>query len=144
MLSAALPSPDSALFEAGPLTIHGWTVCVVVGAALGLMIGALRARSRGLPWDVALSALLWAAPLAVILGRAQAVIQDPGLWFGKDGDPTLLLSLSTGGIGVWGALAGGVLGVAAAARSRGLRVAALADVVALPTLAACAVTIKKK
>jgi prolipoprotein diacylglyceryltransferase len=139
MLSAALPSPDSALFEAGPLTIHGWTVCVVVGAALGLMIGALRARSRGLPWDVALSALLWAAPLAVILGRAQAVIQDPGLWFGKDGDPTLLLSLSTGGIGVWGALAGGVLGVAAAARSRGLRVAALADVVALPTLAACAV-----
>jgi prolipoprotein diacylglyceryltransferase len=139
MLSAALPSPDSALFEAGPLTIHGWTVCVVVGAALGLMIGALRARSRGLPWDVALSALLWGAPLAVILGRAQAVIQDPGLWFGKDGDPTLLLSLSTGGIGVWGALAGGVLGVAAAARSRGLRVAALADVVALPTLAACAV-----
>jgi prolipoprotein diacylglyceryltransferase len=141
MLSAALPSPDSALLEAGPLSIHGWSLCVVLGIPLGLVVGARIARARGLPWDLVLSVLLWAAPLAVVGGRLQAVIEHPRLWFGSTGDPALLLSLSTGGLGVWGVLAGGVVGVVLAARSRGVPLSVLADVVALPTLAATAVAV---
>jgi prolipoprotein diacylglyceryltransferase len=140
MLST-LPSPDSALVNAGPLTVHGFTVCTALGIAMGLLVALVRSRRRGLTLDLPFSVLLWAAPLAVAGGRVQAVAQRPDVFFGSDGNPAWLLSLSIGGLGAWGALAGGALGLVCAARSRRRGLGETADVVAVPTLVAVAIAV---
>ncbi|MGO1318835.1 MAG: prolipoprotein diacylglyceryl transferase family protein [Galactobacter sp.] len=141
MFPAAIPSANSEVLTVGPLTLHGFTLCVVLGIVVGLIAATVGARRRGLPLDLPLSALLWSAPLAVVGGRFQALLQDPGVFFGTDGDPARLLSLSIGGLGAWGALAGGIVGLLLCARSRQFRFGEVADAVAAPTLLAVGIAV---
>ena len=131
-----IPSPASNGFHIGPLFIHYYGLMYVIGIALAIVITQRRVRQAGgnpaLVGDIA----LWAVPAGIIGGRIYFDIttpnQIPHVWYG-------VFAVWSGGLGVWGGIAAGVLVGAWRVRRAGASVALFADAVAPALLVAQAV-----
>lgn len=103
--------------------------------ALGLLLGALLAMSRekrlGLKEDTTLNMLFLAVPLALIFARLYYVVFSWDLY--KD-NPMDIFNFRKGGIAIYGAIIGGVLGGWLFSRIKKIPFAAIADLAA-PSLA---------
>ena len=73
---------------------------------------------------------MWAVSCGVVGARLYHVVTDWKTYFGAGGDPVRALYIWQGGLGIWGAIAGGALGVYIAARRRHLSFVVVADAVA--------------
>ena len=121
-IPASLPSPpqEFSSFSLGPLTIHMYAICILLGIIAALILTQRRWEARGgnpeLVWDVA----IWAVPLGIIGGRLYHVFSSPDQYFGPNydgtGDPIKILYIANGGLGIWGAVALGAVGVWIATR----------------------------
>ncbi|MDG4832054.1 prolipoprotein diacylglyceryl transferase [Solwaraspora sp. WMMD1047] len=127
---AALPSPTTAIWELGPLPIRAYALCIVLGIVAACAVTEARLRQRGVaPWAV-LDIAVWAVPAGIIGARIYHVITSPGAYFGADGNPIEALYIWQGGLGIWGAVAGGAVGAWWAARQLGIPFAVVADALA--------------
>nr|MDT0662937.1 prolipoprotein diacylglyceryl transferase [Micromonospora sp. DSM 115978] len=127
---AALPSPTTAIWQLGPLPIRAYALCIVLGIVAACAVTEFRLRQRGVaPWAV-LDIAVWAVPAGIIGARIYHVISSPGNYFGSDGDPIEALYIWQGGLGIWGAVAGGAVGAWLAARQLGIPFAVVADALA--------------
>lgn len=77
-----------------------------------------------------LDMVVWAVPFGIIGARIYHVITSPQDYFGAGGDPIRALYIWEGGLGIWGAVAGGALGAWIAARQMGLPLSVFADALA--------------
>lgn len=101
---AFIPSPPVSGFHIGPLFIHFYGLMYVVGIALAIYITRRRWAAAGgdpgLVYDVA----LWAVPAGIIGGRIYFDITTPfdipHHWWGP-------FAVWSGGLGIWGGVAGG-------------------------------------
>jgi prolipoprotein diacylglyceryl transferase len=131
-----IPSPSTNGFHIGPLFIHIYGLMYVIGITLAVLITQRRVRNAGgnsaLVGDVA----LWAVPAGIIGGRIYFDIttpsQIPHVWYG-------VFAVWSGGLGIWGGIAAGVLVGAWRVRRAGQSVALFADAVAPALLVAQAV-----
>ncbi|GAA3776085.1 prolipoprotein diacylglyceryl transferase [Plantactinospora mayteni] len=127
---AALPSPATAVWQLGPVPIRAYALCIVLGIVVACVVTELRLRRRGVaPWAV-LDIAVWAVPFGIVGARIYHVITSPGSYFGEDGDPVKALYIWEGGLGVWGAVAGGAVGAWLAVRQLGLPLTVVADALA--------------
>jgi prolipoprotein diacylglyceryl transferase len=127
---AALPSPTTAIWELGPLPIRAYALCIVLGIVAACAVTEARLRQRGVaPWAV-LDIAVWAVPAGIIGARIYHVITSPGAYFGADGNPIEALYIWQGGLGIWGAVAGGAVGAWLAARQLGIPLTVVADALA--------------
>ena len=67
---------------------------------------------------------VWAVPFGLVGGRLYHVITDYDLYFGERRHPVEALYIWHGGLGIWGAIALGALGVLIGCRRRGIKCAA--------------------
>jgi prolipoprotein diacylglyceryl transferase len=138
-IPAAIPSPGWSGFSIGPLTIHAYALCILLGivAALWLTDRRWKARSgpEGAIWDIA----IWAIPFGIIGGRLYHVFSSPDAYFGPDGDLALIPQIWRGGLGIWGAVALGLVGAWIGCRRAGLKLSAFMDVAAPGVLLAQAI-----
>jgi prolipoprotein diacylglyceryl transferase len=112
MLSS-IPTPTNSAIGIGPLTVHYYALCIIVGVAVAIWLGDKRYRtfannsdqSIGIVADVA----IYAVPAGIIGGRIYHVITSPAQYFGKDGHPIDALKIYEGGLGIWGAISLGAL-----------------------------------
>ncbi|MCT9627236.1 prolipoprotein diacylglyceryl transferase [Pseudarthrobacter equi] len=125
-----IPSPTVSAFELGPLTLRFYALCIVAGIVLGSWLTARRLRARGGTTAQALDVIVWAVPFGIIGGRLYHVITDNQLYFGAGKDPWGAFRLWEGGLGIWGAVALGLVGAAIGARRTGVRLATFADAAA--------------
>lgn len=133
MILAGIPSPPVSSFGIGPLTIHLYAICILAGIAIAMWWAMRRWAARGGDGDD-LFDVVFAAVIAGIIGaRVYHVISSPDAYFGPGGDPVAALYIWNGGLGIWGAVAGGALAAWVMARRKHLPFAVLADAVA-PTL----------
>jgi len=127
---ASIPSPTQSVWHLGPLPIRAYALCIVVGIFLALWLTARRWRAAGGKdeeiWDVS----GWAIVFGVIGGRVYHVGSDPELYFDKGRHPIDALKIWDGGLGIWGAIALGLLGAYIGCRRKGLRLSAFADAAA--------------
>jgi prolipoprotein diacylglyceryl transferase len=131
-----IPSPPSNGFHIGPLFIHYYGLMYVIGITLAILITQRRVRrvdgNTALVGDIA----LWAVPAGIIGGRIYFDIttpnQIPHVWYG-------VFAVWSGGLGVWGGIAAGVLVGAWRVRRAGASVGIYADAVAPALLVAQAV-----
>src|SRR5690606_11160883 len=79
---------------------------------------------------VVVDLVLWAVPFGMVGARLYHVITDYQLYFGPGRDPVRALFIWEGGLGIWGAIAGGGIGVWIACRRRGIPMPAMADALA--------------
>lgn len=133
MILAGIPSPSVSSFGIGPLTIHLYAICILTGIAIAMWWAMRRWAARGGDGDD-LFDVVFAAVIAGIIGaRIYHVISSPDAYFGPGGDPVAALYIWNGGLGIWGAVAGGALAAWVMARRKHLPFAVLADTIA-PTL----------
>ncbi|MBI4790341.1 MAG: prolipoprotein diacylglyceryl transferase [Chloroflexi bacterium] len=122
----------------GSFPIYWYGILIVAGALAGAFIGTREAKRRGVDPDHIWNALLIALILGVIGARLYHVISSPagtniGLQYYLD-NPVEILNFRQGGLGIYGAVAGGVLAVYLYARYAKLNFLQLVDI-AMPGLA---------
>ncbi|MGW4465854.1 prolipoprotein diacylglyceryl transferase [Micromonospora sp. NPDC004704] len=127
---AALPSPSTAVWQLGPIPIRAYALCIVLGIVVAAVVTEYRLRQRGVaPWAI-LDVAVWAVPFGIVGARIYHVITSPQAYFGSDGDPIRALYIWEGGLGIWGAVAGGAVGAWLAARQLGIPLTVVADALA--------------
>ncbi len=130
MTIAAIPSPSTAVWHVAGFPIRAYALCIVLGIVVACVVTEARLRRRGAaPWAV-LDIAVWAVPFGIVGARIYHLITSPQAYFGKGGDPVSALYIWEGGLGIWGAVAGGAVGAWLAARQLGIPLTVIADAVA--------------
>jgi prolipoprotein diacylglyceryltransferase len=114
-MRSSIPTPTQSQIDIGPLTFHFYALCIIAGIALAIWLGDRRLRSYGNSAGIDLSGVVSevaviAVPAGIIGGRLYHVVTTPELYFGSSGDLLSILKIWQGGLGIWGAIALGVLG----------------------------------
>ncbi len=139
MTLMSIPSPSSGVWHLGPVPIRGYALAIILGIVAAIWIGEKRWVARGgRPGEVS-DVAVWAVPFGVVGGRIYHVITDNHLYFGDGGSPVEALYIWRGGLGVWGAIALGAVGVLIACRLRGIKMLAMSDALAPGVLVAQAI-----
>lgn len=136
-----IPTPSRSAVELGPLTIHFYALCILVGVVLALWIGRARYARAGGDVDDLIDVAIFAIPAGIIGGRIYHVATTPELYFGIGRNPMNALKIWDGGMGIWGAIALGTLVsyLAFAHKERSTSFALFADALAPGILVAQAV-----
>ena len=114
-MRSSIPTPTLSQIDIGPLTFHIYALCIIAGIAIAIWLGDRRLRSYGNSAGVDLTGVVSevaviAVPAGIIGGRLYHVVTTPELYFGSNGDLLTILKIWQGGLGIWGAIALGVLG----------------------------------
>jgi len=119
-------------FRLGPLSVHWYGIIIVVATLVGAYVASLEARRRGQDPEHAWNALLLCLILGIIGARLYHVFSSPqGGMLGWDyyrQNPIAILQIWRGGLGIYGAVAGGLLGVYIYARLNKLSFLQWADI----------------
>src|SRR5919202_2479634 len=139
-IAISIPLPFSFLGQT-TLPIYWYGIMIVLGAVAGAFVATREAKRRGLDPEHVGNALLFALVLGVIGARLYHVLSDvaqgdPLGYFSKDTASNLLAILNprSGGLGIFGAVVGGLLGLYLYTRFAKLRFWQWVDI-AMPGLA---------
>ncbi|MGP4114061.1 prolipoprotein diacylglyceryl transferase [Streptomyces sp. 4N509B] len=127
---ASIPSPSESEIHLGPFPLRGYALCIIVGVFVAIWLGNRRWVARGGRPGTVADIAVWAVPAGLIGARIYHVATDYQLYFGEGRDPVDAFKIWDGGIGIWGAIAGGALGAWIACRRRGIALSELADDIA--------------
>src|SRR5215213_5453480 len=127
-LFASLPSPPSPVaFEVGPLALSYYGLCIVLGIAVATWLTGKELARSGRDPTLALEALLLVVPLGVVGARIYYVVANLDTY----AEPFRAgLEIWIGGLGIYGAIAGGLVGLVIFAWLRGVSALAFADAAA--------------
>jgi prolipoprotein diacylglyceryl transferase len=135
----SIPSPTTNIWYVGAFPLRAYALCIIAGIIVAMVIGNRRWRARGGSADSLETVLVLAIPCGIVGARLYHVLTDYELYFGAGRNPVDALKIWNGGLGVWGAIAGGALGAYLVARRRGIRFPALLDALAPALLVAQAI-----
>jgi phosphatidylglycerol:prolipoprotein diacylglycerol transferase len=113
-------------FEIGPIVIHWYGLLIVIGALLGGYLATREARRRGEDPEHVWSGLLWCLLLGLLGARLYHIFSTPADGSGGFSlyreDKIGIFRVWDGGLGLYGAIPGGVVGVLIYARRQHLSV----------------------
>jgi len=131
-----IPSPSVSGFHLGSLFVHFYGLMYVVGITLAILITRRRWRNAGGDPALVADVATWAVPAGIIGGRIYFDITTPfdipHVWYG-------VFAVWTGGLGIWGGIAGGAAAGIWRLRRHGVSAGAFANAVAPGLLVAQAV-----
>ncbi|MEO3752974.1 prolipoprotein diacylglyceryl transferase [Streptomyces sp. B6B3] len=127
---ASIPSPSESEIHLGPFPLRGYALCIIVGVFLAIWLGGRRWVERGGRPGTVADIAVWAVPFGLVGARIYHVVTDYQLYFGDGRDWVDAFQIWDGGIGIWGAIAGGALGAWIACRRRGIALPPMADALA--------------
>jgi phosphatidylglycerol:prolipoprotein diacylglycerol transferase len=103
-----------------PLSIYWYGILIVGGIMLGAYAVSFEAKERGLDEDHIWGGLTWAIILAVIGARLYHVLTPPPSMCVNNGicspldyfkNPDMLIDIRSGGLGIYGAIVGALIGI---------------------------------
>jgi prolipoprotein diacylglyceryl transferase len=127
---ALIPSPTRNVWYLGPLPIRAYALCIILGIVAAVYLTERRLRARGGPPGVVTDIAVWAVPFGIVGARIYHVLTSPDQYFGTGGSLVRVFEIWNGGLGIWGAVAGGALGAWIACRQRGIPLTVFADALA--------------
>ena len=126
----SIPSPSEGVWHLGPVPIRAYALCIIAGIVFAIWLGERRWVARGgQPGEVS-DLAIWGVPFGLVGGRLYHVVTDWHLYFGEDKNPVTALYVWRGGLGIWGAIALGIVGIWIGARLRGIKLLPLLDALA--------------
>jgi phosphatidylglycerol---prolipoprotein diacylglyceryl transferase len=135
----SIPSPSQGVWHLGPLPIRAYALAIILGVVAAVWVGEKRWVARGgTPGQIG-DIALWAVPAGLIGARLYHVATDHDLYFGEGKHAIDALKVWHGGLGIWGAIAGGLLGAWLYTRRHNIRLRVLADSLAPGLLLAQAI-----
>ena len=109
------PPVDPILIRIGPIAVHWYGLLIVSGVMLGAVYAANQAIRQGISPDHIWNGLVLCVILGIIGARLYHVFSSPqggGLgWAWYREHPEDIIKIWQGGLGIYGAIIGGVLGV---------------------------------
>ena len=125
---ASIPSPGRDSIDIGPLHLRAYGVIIALGVYVAVPLGPrpLCRRAAAIAADITDMAV-WCVPAGLVGARLYHVITDWQLFRGRWFD---VVKIWQGGLGIWGAVAGGTLAGLIVAHRRGFDKALLFDVIA--------------
>ncbi len=132
----SIPSPSNGVWELGPVPIRGYALCIIAGIIAAIWIGERRWVARGGRAGDVQDLAIWAVPFGLVGARLYHVATDSGRYFGDGNNPVTALYIWRGGLGIWGGVALGAIGIYLGARRKGIRVAPMLDALAPGVLVA--------
>ena len=131
MTAAFIPSPGQGVWYLGPFPVRAYALLILVGIFVAIWITDRRWVARGGKTGQIGDVALWAVPAGIVGARLYHVITDWSTYFGPGGEGFVAsLKVWNGGLGIWGAVAGGALGAWYACRRYGLLLPPLGDALA--------------
>ena len=131
-----IPSPPVNGFHLGSLFVHFYGLMYVVGITLAIVITRRRWRSEGGDPALVADVATWAVPAGIIGGRIYFDITTPmdipHVWYG-------VFAVWSGGLGIWGGIAGGTAAGIWRLRRHGVNAGLFANAIAPALLVAQAV-----
>ncbi|CUR54060.1 Prolipoprotein diacylglyceryl transferase [metagenome] len=139
-LAWTIPSPSQGVWHLGPLPIRAYALCIIAGIIVAIIISERRWVARGGTYGDIQDLALWAVPFGLVGGRLYHVITDNDLYFGNpDQSPWAVFYVWNGGLGIWGAIALGAVGVWIGARRKGIKLLPVLDAMAPGVIVAQAI-----
>lgn len=137
----SIPSPDPILsqFQVGPLTIHTYALCILMGIVAAVLISQRRLSVRGGRPGQVIDIILWAVPLGIVGARFYHVFTHVGDYFYPGANLSNVFAIWDGGNALYGSLLGGTVGALIGCRRAGIRLWSFADVLAPAMLVAQAI-----
>ena len=135
---AAIPSPSRNVIEIGPLDIRIYGIMIALGVIVAVLFIGWRMQQRGMNSEIAVSLAWVVVPAGLIGARIYHVITD---WrrFSDEDRWDDVVRIWEGGLGIPGAIIGGVLAGAVLCRMRDWSLAEMLDIAAPALLAAQAI-----
>jgi prolipoprotein diacylglyceryltransferase len=109
MVAAFLPSPARVLWRLGPLAVHGYALCVVLGIVVAIGVAEYRYRAAGGRAGLIVDLATVVVPVGLVGARLYRVIVDSQLYFGPGRDWVDIGRIWDGGFGLPGAAVAGLL-----------------------------------
>lgn len=135
----SIPSPSQGVWNLGPVPVRGYALSIILGIIVAIWIGERRWVARGgRPGDIQ-DLAIWAVPFGLVGARLYHVATDSGLYFGEGENPVTALYVWRGGLGIWGGVALGALGIYLGARRKGILLPPVLDALAPGVLVAQAI-----
>ncbi|CAB4856782.1 unannotated protein [freshwater metagenome] len=127
---AFIPSPAQGVWNLGFFPVRGYALSIIVGIFAAIVIGNRRYLARGGQAGVIADLAIWAIPFGIVGGRLYHVLTSWGTYFGPGADPIRAFKVWEGGLGIWGAVFLGGIGVWIGATRKGLALPPIADALA--------------
>ncbi|CAN5158532.1 prolipoprotein diacylglyceryl transferase [soil metagenome] len=125
----ALPSPSSPIiFEAGPFSLRYYGLMIALGIVVGTWLTGRELERKGYDGALAVDALFFTVPPGFVGARIYHVVTDYGL-YADDPFPGVF-AVWNGGLGIYGAVIGGFLGLLVFSYFRDIGTLAFADAAA--------------
>ena len=134
-ISAAIPSPSVSSFQLGPLTIHFYALCILVGIIIAIVLTNRRLTSAASRTGRSSTSRPWpcrwpsSSPASITSSRTTPITSDPAATRGTRSSP-VLCGRSGRGIAIFGSLIGGTWGAWIMCRRLGLKATTLLDALA--------------
>lgn len=126
-----IPSPTTGVWNIGAFPIRAYALCILLGIVAAIYIADRRYQARGGKPSTIIEVAIWAVPFGIVAARLYHLTTDFSTYFGPNGRGFLAaLEIWNGGLGIWGAVAGGALGAWIACRRQGILLPPLADALA--------------
>ena len=135
----SIPSPSTNIWHIGAFPLRAYALCIIAGIIVAMIIANRRWEARGGTSDSMEMMVVVGVPFGIVGARLYHVITDYQLYFGPGRHPLNALKIWEGGLGVWGAIAFGVLGGYLVARRRRIAFPAVLDAIAPAILVAQAI-----
>lgn len=136
---AYIPSPSQGVWHLGPFPLRAYALGIIIGALVAIWMTERRFQARGGRAGAVGDVAIWAIPFGIVGARIYHVATDPELYFGEGRELVDALLIWKGGLGIWGAVAGGALGAYIGCRRQGVSFSMLADALAPGLLVAQAI-----
>jgi prolipoprotein diacylglyceryl transferase len=124
---ASIPSPNSGVFDVGPLHIHMYGLMLLLAIAACVGLTGWRWTRLGGDWDLVIRVAVWGVAFGIVGARAYHDITSwnevPDEWWGP-------VAVGEGGLGVWGGILLGAVAGAVVIRRAGESVRLFMDAVA--------------
>jgi prolipoprotein diacylglyceryl transferase len=133
VILASIPSPSQGVWHLGPVPVRAYAICIIAGIVVAVIVTGRRLEARGGgPRAVVADIATWGVPFGLVGARLYHLATNPELYWGKNGAGTLAaFKIWDGGLGIWGGVLLGALGVYIGCRRAGVRFSVLADSIAV-------------
>ncbi len=130
LIPGSIPSPSQGVWHLGPFPVRAYAFAIILGVIAAVWVGDKRWVARGGEQGQVADIALWAVPAGLVGARLYHVATDHDLYFGEGKSALGALEIWHGGLGIWGAIAGGLLGAWFYCHRHGVLLRPLADALA--------------